>query len=82
MHLHVSDVKLRTLRLVASMPPEDQVGFGALIESFRKYKPDLSMSDDYITPQVAVKLMRELIGRVTLADSGVFVSQFGDKKWI
>lgn len=53
-----------------------------MVASFQRYKPDLKMPDDYVAPEVSVKLMRDVIDKATLEDSGKFVSQFGDKKWL
>jgi hypothetical protein len=35
-----------------------------------------------ITPQESVKLMLEVIEKVTSANTGGFVSQFGNKQWL
>lgn len=66
----------------ASIPPEVQAGSKALVASFQRYKPDLKIPEDHVAPEVAVRLMRDVIEKAALEQSGSSVSQFGDKQWL
>ncbi len=35
-----------------------------------------------LTPEVSVKMVLEVINRWTVADTGAFVSQHGNKQWL
>jgi len=48
---------------------------GSLINSFKAGYPDL-------LPRQSADLMLDVIDRVTLKDSGRFISQYGNKRWL
>ena len=53
--------------------------FNKLISLFKKVAPDFERP---LTPEESVKLQLEVIKNVTVKDSGMFISQYGNKNWL
>jgi hypothetical protein len=60
--------------------PEEVKGmYAAMLESFRKLDPKY---EGPILPKQSVEDMVETIGKVTIEQSGEFLSHVGDKNWL
>ncbi|KIJ66420.1 hypothetical protein HYDPIDRAFT_174517 [Hydnomerulius pinastri MD-312] len=65
----------------STRPPtaEELEQFQAMVEKFRIGYPDFTGP---ITPQTSVKMQLDVIGRVTVKDTGAFISHKGNKEWL
>lgn len=68
--------------LPGKLPQEVQVAFANMISGFQKVKPTFSTEKDYITPPESVKSVLKVIDNATVADTGAFISHFGNKTWL
>ncbi|KAJ8581230.1 NAD(P)-binding protein, partial [Rhizopogon salebrosus TDB-379] len=59
--------------------PNELERFAAMIGNFRKLYPDFTGP---ITPETSVQMQLEVINRVTVDDSGAFISHKGNKEWL
>jgi len=64
----------------ASPAPEELPQRLTMIAKFKKYAPH--WNEEPLTPAQSVSLMMRVIDRFTSADTGAFVSQFGNKQWL
>ena len=53
--------------------------FGAVIQRFKKVKPDL---EGPISPEESVRMQLAVIDSLTIKDSGAFLSHHGDTNWL
>ncbi|KAG1813166.1 uncharacterized protein BJ212DRAFT_1447878 [Suillus subaureus] len=53
--------------------------FKAMVEKFRKVYPDFTGP---ITPEASVRMQLEVINRITVNDTGAFISHKGNKEWL
>ena len=60
--------------------PEELEGFKAMVAQFKKYAPEWDGIP--LTPETSVKLMRDVIEKAGPKDSGTFLSQYGNQKWL
>ncbi|KAI0739471.1 NAD(P)-binding protein [Daedaleopsis nitida] len=60
--------------------PEELEGLKSEVAMFRRYSPDWDGAP--LTPETSVKLMRGVIDKIGPKDSGAFVSQHGDQRWL
>ncbi|KAI0740434.1 NAD(P)-binding protein [Earliella scabrosa] len=60
--------------------PEELEGFKAMVAQFKKYAPEWDGIP--LTPETSVKLMRDVIEEAGPKDSGTFLSQYGNQKWL
>jgi hypothetical protein len=47
--------------------------------ALKKYAPSF---EGPITPEQSVKMQLDVINKITVKDSGAFVSHYGNKQWI
>jgi NAD(P)-dependent dehydrogenase (short-subunit alcohol dehydrogenase family) len=59
--------------------PNELQQLTAMIRKFRKLYPDFRGP---ITPETSVQMQLEVINRVTIDDSGAFISHKGNKEWL
>jgi hypothetical protein len=59
--------------------PQDILEFQEMVKSFQKYAPDWKGP---ITAPESVKSQKEVIDKITMEDSGAFLSHYGNKKWL
>ena len=69
----------QALRSIIASPAELEV-FSAMVAAFKKQAPHWDGLP--ITPETSVKMMRELIEKCSPADTGAFISHFGNKQWL
>ena len=63
------------------LPPEFAKRVDAITQVFKKVaRPDWEAQP--LTPEKSVELVLDVIDRATPADSGKFVSQFGNQVWL
>ncbi|RDX44682.1 short-chain dehydrogenases/reductase [Lentinus brumalis] len=60
--------------------PEDVEDFKKMVKRFQVYDPEWDGVP--LTPQKSVSLMRDVIAKVGPKDTGAFISQYGNKKWL
>jgi NAD(P)-dependent dehydrogenase (short-subunit alcohol dehydrogenase family) len=53
--------------------------YAAMVESFQKFAPHWKGA---ITPAESVELQKKVIDNVTIAESGAFLSHWGNKSWL
>ncbi len=51
-----------------------------MVKRFQVYDPEWDGVP--LTPQKSVSLMRDVIAKVGPKDTGAFISQYGNKKWL
>ena len=59
---------------------EELEGFAKMVALFKTQAPDWDGLP--LTPETSVKLMREVIAKAGPQESGAFVSQYGNQKWL
>ncbi|KAI0764145.1 NAD-binding protein [Trametes elegans] len=62
------------------LPPEIAASFRKMVERFQRYAPDWDGKP--ISPETSVRLVLGVVERTTPADSGAFLSHFGNKQWL
>ncbi|KAI0695678.1 short-chain dehydrogenases/reductase [Cerioporus squamosus] len=60
--------------------PEEIEGYKAMVKQFQKYAPDWDGAP--LTPETSVKLMRDVIAKAGPKDTGAFISQYGNQRWL
>ncbi|KAL6305096.1 short-chain dehydrogenases/reductase [Sparassis latifolia] len=60
--------------------PEELVGIKQMVTQFMSAAP--GWNGQPITPEVSVKHMLDTIRKTTVADTGAFISHFGNKQWL
>jgi len=60
--------------------PDEMANIVEMIGKFKKHYPQ--WNGQLLTPAQSVKSVMEVINRFTSADSGAFVSHFGNKQWL
>ena len=60
--------------------PEELEFFQDAFPKFRKASPD--WNGNPITPERSVELMLSVIDKVTVKDTGAFLSHWGNQKWL
>ena len=62
-------------------PPEFVKQVDTMVNIFKKVaRPDWEAEP--LTPEKSVELVLDVVGRATPADSGKFMSQFGNQVWL
>ena len=69
----------QVISIPAQASPGQRQVYNRLLESIKTIAPDF---DGPLTPEESVKLQLEVIDQVTVADSGAFLSQYGNKRWV
>ena len=59
---------------------EELEGFAKMVALFKTQAPDWDGLP--LTPETSVRLMREVIAKAGPQESGAFVSQYGNQKWL
>ena len=59
--------------------PEIIEGYKEMVGKFKRYAPEW---DGAITPETAVRLVRDVIDKAKPEDSGALLSQFGNDRWL
>ena len=67
------------LLTINSATPDEVEELSVMIEKFRILYPDFAGP---ITPEVSVQMQLEVINRVTVRDTGAFISHKGNKEWL
>ncbi|OBZ72809.1 putative oxidoreductase C24B10.20 [Grifola frondosa] len=60
--------------------PEELELFKGMVADFKKAAPE--WDGNPISPEQSVRLMLGVVDRATVADTGAFVSHFGNKRWL
>ena len=60
--------------------PEELEGFKAMVAQFKKYAPEWDGIP--LTPEASVKLTLDVIAKADPKDTGAFISQYGNQRWL
>lgn len=71
--------KCQTVNRFRTVTPEQLAGFGAMLATLKKKHPDF---EGPMSTEQSVKMMLDVVDKATIADTGAFVSQHGNKEWL